>query len=128
MRARELAMRDAEVFAKESEGILRRAQALRIARLMGEPDGMSLTTIRCDRQTFASLTVGFNVPLPDGADWELRVDGQPVDAEAKVVSDSEVSFDFGEPQDWLRESDLIWKVQLSDRESGRLVGFPLLRS
>lgn len=66
MRDAEIALRQAEVFAREAEGMLDHADALRVARITAGGDGLVLTSLRYDRETLKTLTLGFNRPLLEG--------------------------------------------------------------
>jgi hypothetical protein len=126
MRAKEIAMRAAEVFAKESEGILSRAQASRITRLTGGDSGLVLTDLHYDRRELKSLTLGLNGLLP-GGEWQLLVDHEKKDGNWLFMDDREVTIRFEQPQEWLKSIDLIWKIALYNPITGVSIAFAMPR-
>ena len=131
MRDAEISLRQAEVFAREAEGMLDRAEALRVARITAGGDGLVLTSLRYDRETLKTLTLGFNRPLPEGR-WAVLLDGREVDGarfdRPAIGSGEEVVIAFGEPQEWLRSPDLLFRIEVRETVSGWTTGFPLLAS
>jgi hypothetical protein len=130
MRGAEIALRQAEVFAREAEGMLDRAEALRVARTTAGGDGLMLTSLRHDRQTLKVLMLGFNRPLPEGR-WVLLLDGRGVDGaqfEAADGSGEEVRITFETPQEWLRSPDLLFWIAVRETVSGLTIGLPSLAS
>ena len=128
MRDAEIALRRAEVFAREAEGMLDRAEALRVARTTAGGDGLVLTSLRYDRQTLKALMLGFNRPLPEGR-WVVLLDGREVDGtqfeQPADGSGEEVRITFETPQEWLRSPDLLFRVAVRETVSGLTTGFAL---
>jgi len=129
MRDMEISMRAAEVFATESEGILQRAQASRIAYLLsGTNGGLMLTTLGYDRKSLQRLTLGLNGPLPNASsDWKLLVDKKSIAGQWTDSDEPEVTICFDSEQDWLTDDDLIFKLELYHPASATSVAFPVLR-
>lgn len=123
MRTRAIEMRDAEIFSTRSEGLLRQAQARRIASLVGDAGGVCLTSISPDRNQWRHLAVGLNTAVPTGK-WQLQVDGE-VKARAPTTQKEEmIEFSWEDSQArWLTAPDLYLKVALVDPESGTEIRF-----
>lgn len=56
-----------------------------------------------------------------------EVDGARFDRPA-IGSGEEVVIAFGEPQEWLRSPDLLFRIEVRETVSGWTTGFPLLAS
>jgi hypothetical protein len=121
MRKREIRMRDAEIFATRSKGLLQQAQASEIT------GGVFLTSIHPDRANLNRLTLGLNTFVEPGV-WQLHVDGE---VKARVVEEDAVNmlgFTWSEQQDWLTMPDLKQRVELYNPESSRAIRFPVVES
>ncbi len=125
MREMEARMRAAEVFAKQSEGMLQRAQALRIANLSGGGNGIVLTSVDFDRRHFRSIKLGVSSSLP-GDDWQLLVDQDRIEGELVSSDDNLVTVTFSDSQNWLKREDLIFSVALYNPAMGMTVEFAKL--
>ena len=121
MRKREIRMRDAEIFATRSKGILQRAQASQIT------GGNFLTSIHLDWENLNQLTLGLNTSIEPG-DWQLQVGGE---VKGKVSMDQAanmIRFTWKNKQEWLNMPDLKQRVELYNQESSRVIRFPVTAS
>jgi hypothetical protein len=121
MRQREIRMRDAEIFATRSKGVLQQARASQIT------GGAFLTSIHPDREKLNRLTLGLNTFIEPG-DWQLQVDGE---VKGKVSEDQAVNmigFTWKEKQEWLNRPDLKQHIELYNPESSRVIRFPMTES
>ena len=121
MRKREIWMRDAEIFATRSKGVLQQAQASQIT------GGNFLTSIHVDWENLNQLTLGLNTSIEPG-DWQLQVGGE---VKGKVSGDQAVNmirFTWKNKQEWLNMPDLKQRVELYNPESSRVIRFPMVAS
>jgi hypothetical protein len=121
MRKREIRMRDAEIFATRSKGVLQQAQASQIT------GSNFLTSIHPDRENLNRLTLGLNTFIEPG-DWQLQVDRE---VKGKVSADQAVNmirFTWKGKQEWLKMPDLKQHVELYNPESSRVIRFPVITS
>jgi len=118
MRKREIRMRDAEIFATRSKGVLQQAQANQII------GGVFLTSIHPDRENLSRLTIGLNTFVEPGA-WQLQVDGEVKGSVMEEESVNMLGFTWYEKQEWLTLPDLKQHIELYNPESSRTIRFPI---
>jgi hypothetical protein len=121
MRIREIRMRDAEIFAARSKGVLQQAQASQIT------GGVFLTSIHPDQENLNRITLGLNTFIEPG-NWQLQVDGE---VKGKVMEDQSVNmigFKWADRQQWLNMPDLKQRIELYNPESSRVIRFPMMTS
>lgn len=121
MRKREIRMRDAEIFAVRSKGVLQQAQASQIT------GGVFLTSIHPDQDNLNRLTLGLNTFIEPG-DWRVQVDGE---VKGKVIQEQSVNmigFTWMDKQEWLNMPDLKQHIELYNPESSRVIRFPMITS
>jgi hypothetical protein len=123
MRAQEVRMRSAEVFLKESEGLYKRAMALRLAHLQGGNGGNRVIGIMPNDER-NRLILELKLPLAADGDWHLLVDGEDMGKPAEIVGRS-VTFAWDEAQAWLDAVALASRIALVDQRYGHTIGYPL---
>lgn len=123
MRVQEVRMRAADVFARESEGLYQRAQALRLARMFGNDAGGWITGVIPLREHKA-LMVSLSEPLPEG-NWHIRFDGRSVATldRSKTIGRNSIRRSWQKEQDWLKTADLISRVDLFDEDTGATIEY-----
>ncbi len=126
MRAQEVRMRAADVFARESEALYQRAQAMHLAQMVdnGTESGRWITGIMPMRG-YKTLRLALSEPLPEG-NWHIRFDGMSKAKldRSKSVHKNPIQGVWPEEQDWLRTRDLISRIDLFDEESGTKIDYP----
>ncbi len=123
MRVQEVRMRAADVFARESEGLYQRAQAMRLARMFGNDVGSWLTGI-IPLRDHKALMVSLSEPLPEG-NWHIRFDGKSKATldRSKSIGRNALRKTWSNEQDWLKAADLISRVDLFDEDTGATIEY-----
>ena len=121
MRRQEIRMRAADVFVKESEGILQRAQAEALNNK--QPSNWLIDLLAESGGKTISLSLRF--PLRSG-DWSLVFDGESqAEIRPEMIGRFQVQHSWPERQDWLDDVDLARKIELRDNESDVSIRFQL---
>lgn len=120
MRAQEVRMRAAEVFATQAEGVYKHAMAIHLANINGPRDNR-LTGVLPDPGN-NSLTVAVKAPLPAG-DWRLLFDGDEKARLTVAGNRLTLSHRWDDLQEWLTVDDLVARIALMEQGTGRTVRF-----
>lgn len=121
MREQDVRMREAEVFARESDGIFQRAQASRLVSARHASDGNGLLGMMPSRD-LTRLTLATRAPLGAGQ-WRLYLDGAALDPASLDIGGNEIVAVFGAPQPWLMEPGLHARLELVDSETRARLGY-----
>lgn len=121
MRKREMRMRDAEIFAARSKGVLQQAQASQITA------GTFLTSIHPDKENLKRLTLGLNTFIEPG-DWQLQVDGEVKGKVSEEQAVNMIGFTWKDKQEWRTMKDLKVHIELYNPESSQVIRFLMAES
>lgn len=116
MRTEEIRMRQAEVFAKNSEALYQRAMAARL-----DSNGQNQLTGVLPDPMKTRLTLSVGTPLLPGDEWYLMVDGKKKEKVQSIDSSRHiVEFSWSEPQHWMNVDNLLPHVALVNNTGDRI--------